>query len=169
MNNAKERDLKRIRARQARADFNIFARLTSVYAASRTQGQNLLQKGGGLSILEWRVLWDLSEVGPMTIRDLASTQRADHSLLSRALPDMQRKGYVEMERDVHDGRQTIVVIAPTGRTAYAEAAPVMARRRAALKETFSNEEIKDFVGLLDRLETFLRQPIDEILDEVTAE
>jgi len=94
MNNAKERDLKRIRARQARADFNIFARLTSVYAASRTQGQNLLQKGGGLSILEWRVLWDLSEVGPMTIRDLASTQRADHSLLSRALPDMQRKGYV---------------------------------------------------------------------------
>jgi len=41
--------------------------------------------------------------------------------------------------------------------------------RAALKETFSNEEIKDFVGLLDRLETFLRQPIDEILDEVTAE
>jgi len=169
MTNAKQRDPKRIAARQAREDLNVFARMASIYAASRSQGQRLLQEGGGLSIVEWRVLWDLSEVGPMTIRDLASTQRADHSLLSRALPEMRRKGYVEMERDTKDGRQTIVTISSKGRAAYDKAAPVMARRRAALKETFSETEIKDLVGYLDRLEVFLRQPIDEILNEAKTE
>ena len=133
MSKPTERDIARIRARQAREDFNIFSRLPAVYAASRSQGQKFLQKGGGLSIVEWRTLWDLHEVGPMTIRDLATIQRADHSLLSRALPEMRRKGFVTMRRDVQDGRQTIVEIADGGRAAYVRAAPVMARRRAALR------------------------------------
>ena len=169
MTGDRERDLERIKARQAREDFNIFSRLPSVYAASRSQGQHLLQIGGGLSIMEWRVLWDLHEVGPMTIRDLAAIQRADHSLLSRALPEMRRKGFVTMRRDTRDRRQTIVELAPEGRRAYARAAPVMARRRAALREVFTEAEIKTFVGYLDRLEDFLRRPINDILKEEPAE
>jgi len=169
MTKTPKRDLDGIAARQAREDFNIFSRLPAVYAASRTQGQHLLREGGGLSIVEWRVLWDLAEVGPMTIRDLAKIQRADHSLLSRALPQMKEKGFVDMHRDAEDGRQTIVVLAAKGRAAYDQAAPVMARRRAALKETFTQAEIEDFVGYLDRLEDFLRQPIDALLQKETAE
>lgn len=161
----RKRDLEKIRARQAREDLNVFSRLPSVYAASRKQGQHLLQIGGGLSIMEWRVLWDLHEVGPMTIRDLAKVQRADHSLLSRALPDMRRKGYVEMQRDTDDGRQTIVHLTDAGQAAYAAAAPIMSRRRAALRETFTETEIADFVGYLDRLQAFLQQPVEEILHE----
>ena len=169
MKNASERDQDRINARQTREDFNVFSRLPAIYAASRTQGQHLLKEGGGLSIVEWRVLWDLTEVGPMTIRDLAAIQRADHSLLSRALPEMKRKGFVEMERDPQDGRQTIVLLSEKGRVAYEKAAPVMARRRAALKGAFSQAEIEDFIGYLDRLEDFLRQPIKSILQKDTAE
>lgn len=169
MPRAKTRDLDRIRERQAREDRNVFSKLPAVYAASRSQGQHLLQRGGGLSIVEWRVLWDLSEVGPMTIRDLATVQRADHSLLSRALPEMKRKGYVEMERDAQDGRQTIVALARKGRAAYERAAPVMARRRAALRASFSETEIIEFTSYLNRLERFLRQPIDSILNEDSVE
>lgn len=169
MSKPTERDIARIRARQAREDFNIFSRLPAVYAASRSQGQKFLQKGGGLSIVEWRTLWDLHEVGPMTIRDLATIQRADHSLLSRALPEMRRKGFVTMRRDVQDGRQTIVEIADGGRAAYERAAPVMARRRAALRGVFSEEEITAFVDYLDRLEEFLRIPIEEFLEEDPVE
>ncbi|MDE4174478.1 MarR family transcriptional regulator [Phaeobacter sp. PT47_59] len=169
MSKPTERDIAGIRARQAREDYNLFSRLPAVYAASRSQGQKFLQKGGGLSIVEWRTLWDLHEVGPMTIRDLATIQRADHSLLSRALPEMRRKGFVTMRRDVQDGRQTIVEIAEAGRAAYERAAPVMARRRAALRGVFSEEEIAAFVGYLDRMEEFLRIPIEEFLEEDTVE
>lgn len=155
-------DEARIEARKAREDTNIFSRLPSVYSASRKQGQRLLQIGGGLSIVEWRVLWDLHEAGPMTIGDLAQIQRADHSLLSRALPDMRRKGFIKMIQDPRDGRQTLVAIAAEGEAAYAFAAPVMASRRAALRDTFSAAEISQFAAFLDRLEEFLCQPTEEI-------
>lgn len=155
----------RLRARKAREDRNIFSRLPAVYAASRSQGQKFLKKAGGLSIVEWRTLWDLHDVGPMTIRDLSEVQRADHSLLSRALPDMRRKGYVTMTRDTRDGRQTLVELAPAGLEAFRTAAPVMAARRKALKSVFSESEIDVFVMMLDRMEDFLRKPIEQIVEE----
>lgn len=164
-----KRDPDKLHKRQAREDLNIFSRLPTVYAASRMQGQQLLQIGGGLSIMEWRILWDLSEVGPMTISELASLQHADHSLLSRALPDIRKKGYVDVERDPDDGRQTIVILTDKGHEAFKTAAPIMARRRQALREEFSEDELKEFIGHLDRLEDFLRQPIEKILQKDAAE
>lgn len=161
-------DETKINARKKREHTNVFARMPSAYAASRQQGQRLLQMGGGLSIVEWRTLWDLAEVGPLTIRDLAEVQRADHSLLSRALPEMRRKGYVAMARGARDGRQTIVTITPEGRAAYDRAAPVMARRRAALHEEFTEAEIQTFVDFLDRFEEFLRRPIETIVENKEA-
>ncbi len=162
-------DRDRIQRRQNREDLNVFSRLPAVYSTSRKQGQQLLQIGGGLSIVEWRTLWDLHEAGPMTIRDLSTIQRTDHSLLSRALPDMKRKGYVRMERSEEDGRQTIVELTDEGRSAYETAAPIMARRRAALREFFSDDEIRAFTGFLDRFEEFLQRPVDQILNAETAE
>lgn len=164
MTKRQERDRQNIDARRARHDMNIFARLPSVYSASRVQAQRILQASAGLSTVEWRVLWDLHDAGPMTIRDLAEVQRADHSLLSRALPEMRRKGYVVMERDTDDGRQTIVTLTDEGQAAYGRAAPAMARRRAALREFFSPEDIATFIRLLDEMDEFLSDPLEAILD-----
>ena len=93
----------------------------------------------------------------MTIKDLAFMQRADHSLLSRALPEIRRKGYVTMQRSETDSRQTVVEISQAGRRAYDRAAPIMARRRAALKAVYSAEELVNFVNYLDRLDLFCRR------------
>lgn len=157
-----ERDLVLIERRIAREDSNVFGRLASIYAASRKQAQRLLQSCGDLSIVEWRTLWDLHEAGPMTISDLAASQRADHSQLSRALPEMRRKGRVSISRAADDGRQTIVALTEVGRKAYSQAAPVMARRRAALRNEFTEDEIIVFIGLLERFEDFVHMPIEEI-------
>ena len=154
----------RIRDRRATEDLNVFSRLPAIYAASRTQGIQFLKAGGGLSIVEWRTLWDLFEGGAMTIRDLSAIQRTDHSLLSRALPAMRDKGYLTMERDEADKRQTLVDLTPKGRAAYEKAAPIMARRRAALREVMSEDEIRTLIALLGRLESFLHIPADHILE-----
>ncbi|MEP5729352.1 MAG: winged helix DNA-binding protein [Sulfitobacter sp.] len=160
-----ERDVARIRARVDREDANLFVRLASIYAAARKQAQDLLQNGGGISTVEWRTLWDLHEVGPMTISDLASTQRSDHSQLSRAMPQMREKGLVSMRQAAQDGRQTIVTLTEKGRDAYHLAAPIMGRRRAALGDVFTPAETTEFIKYLDRLETFVRRPARDILDE----
>ena len=161
-------DAARIEARRQREDFNLFSRLPAVYAASRTQSQRLLSSRG-LSVVEWRTLWDLHEVGPLTIRDLALIQRTDPSLISRALPQMRRKGLITLERGPQDARQTIVTLTEAGRAAYARAAPLMARRRAALRDHLTQDEIATFVGLLDRLEDFLRHGTDDIMNKDAAE
>jgi len=165
MKTTSERHTERIRQRQSAEAQNLFSRLPATYAASRAQGQRFLQHAGGLSIVEWRTLWDLNEVGPMSIRDLCEIQRIDHSLLSRALPEMKRKGLVAMHRDAKDGRQIIVQTTEAGRNAYLKAAPVMQKRRDALRAEFSPEDIKTFIALLDRFEAFVRAPVDAILTE----
>ncbi|MEN8833570.1 MAG: MarR family transcriptional regulator [Pacificibacter sp.] len=154
----------RIEQRRERERKNLFSRMPATYNASRLQAQRIMRHAGGLSIVEWRVLWDLFEAGPMTIRDLAELQRTDHSLLSRALPAMRLKGFVEMERDTADGRQVVIKLADAGREAYEFAAPIMKRRRDALHEMFSEEELDLFVDLLDRLEDYLRRPVDTIVE-----
>jgi DNA-binding MarR family transcriptional regulator len=99
-----------VRQRQLRESKNLFSRLPAVYAASRKQGQYLLRQSAGISIVEWRTLWDLTEAGPLTIRELAKIQRTDHSLVSRALPAMRNKGLVEMRQNPEDGREMLVAI-----------------------------------------------------------
>ncbi len=139
--------------------------MPAVYAASRLQGQRLLRAAGGLSIVEWRVLWDLVEAGPMTIGDMAEIQRIDPSQLSRALPGMRKKGFVVMRQDNRDGRQVLVDIAPAGAAAHEKARPTMQRRRASLKAAFSDTEITQLLNLLDRFETLCREPTEQILEQ----
>lgn len=160
-----EQTSSQIRVRQATEEKNLFSRLPAIYAASRAQGQRILRQAGDLSIVEWRTLWDLVELGPMSIKDLAEIQRTDHSLLSRALPAMKKKGYVTTRRDDCDGRQMVVEVKEAGRLAYEQAAPFMGARRAALAQQFSPEELDRFVTYLNRLEGFLRTPIETILEQ----
>lgn len=157
-------DRKRLDVRRRRETANLFSRVSAAYAASRSQAQRLLKAGGGLSIVEWRILWDVLEAGPITVRELADLQKSDHSLISRILPKMVKSGLITLTRDTKDGRQTLVDLTQQGIAAYEKAAPVMAKRRAALLKHFSKEEIDQWVAYLDRFDHFCRLSVDEILD-----
>ena len=143
---------------------NVFSMLPAIYAASRAQGQQLLKAAGGLSIIEWRTLWDLMEVGSMSVRELATLQSADHSLLSRALPEIRSRGLVTMTRSETDGRQMIVEITQKGRQAYLRAAPTMRKRREGLRACYTEQELEQFVEYLHRLEEFLKIPADNLFE-----
>ena len=157
-------DRKRLDVRRRRETANLFSRVSATYAASRSQAQRLLKAGGGLSIVEWRILWDVLEAGPITVRELADLQKSEHSLISRILPKMVQSGLINLTRDTKDGRQTLVDLTQQGIAAYEKAAPVMAKRRAALLKHFSKEEIDQWVEYLDRFDQFCRLSVDEILD-----
>jgi len=159
-----DQDRKRLDVRRRRETANLFSRVSATYAASRSQAQRLLKAGGGLSIVEWRILWDVLEAGPITVRELADLQKSDHSLISRILPKMVKSGLITLTRDTKDGRQTLVDLTQQGIAAYEKAAPVMAKRRAALLKHFSKEEIDQWVAYLDRFDHFCRLSVDQILD-----
>lgn len=150
----------RMAQRKADQDANLFGRLLAVATASRGQAQRLLQGASDLSITEWRILWDLAEAGPLSVQDMASIQRTDHSLISRTLSAMRQKGLVQAVRNGQDKRQSLVDMTQTGRHAFDSAAPVMKRRREALAAAFPDGDLDDFLALLTRFEAFLKQPID---------
>lgn len=155
MNKRDEIENERLARRRAQEDANLFGRLSAAAAASRAEAQKALKTCSGLSVLEWRVLWDLHDAGPLSVRDMANIQHADHSLISRALPQMRAKGYVILSQDPNDKRQTLVSLAPAGLAAFQSAAPTMKARRDRLQETFTSSDLAQFIALIERLESYL--------------
>lgn len=150
----------RAAARKADQDKNLFGRLLAAATASRGQAQRLLQASAALSITEWRILWDLAVAGPLTVQDMASIQRTDHSLISRALPAMRDKGYVTTARNDGDKRQSLVKLTETGKRAFAKASPIMKQRRETLNAAFPDADMDAFLALLTRFESYLHEPIE---------
>lgn len=150
----------RAAARRADQDTNLFSRLVATATASRGQAKRLLHASAGLSITEWRILWDLAVAGPLSVQDMASIQRTDHSLISRALPVMRDKGYIKTARAADDKRQSLVDLTEAGRHVFAMAAPTMKRRRESLNAAFDDAEMHLFLNLLARFEALLDHPIE---------
>lgn len=159
MDGAQDHRAERIARRRLKEDANLFGRLSAVATASRAHAKRYLDAGGGLSIPEWRILWDLSEAGPLSIQDMATIQRADHSLISRTVPAMRDKGFVSIRRDATDKRQSMVHLTDAGLAAYQKAAPFMQARRDALAAFFPGAELRDFLAMIDRFEAYLAQPL----------
>lgn len=151
----------RLASRKAAQDENLFGRLQAAATASRSQAQRLLSSAGGLSITQWRILWDLEEAGPLTVQDMATIQRTDHSLVSRALSVMRDKGYVETITNPEDKRQSLIKMTTAGARAFAIASPVMKERRESLSEIFEPNEIATFLSLITRFEAHLNLPNEE--------
>ncbi|KEJ90053.1 MarR family winged helix-turn-helix transcriptional regulator [Sulfitobacter donghicola] len=148
----------RVAAQKRNQDTNLFSRLSAATANSRAHAHKCLKTSGSLSVVEWRVLWDLNEAGPLTVRDIAAIQRCDHSLVSRALPQMQAKGFVDLSQDTTDKRQTLVALTPTGHAAFDQAAPAMKARRDNIKAAFTAEELAIFLEFIERFEKTLTAP-----------
>lgn len=153
--------IQRFALRKATQDENLFGRLQAAATASRTKAQRLLSSAGGLSITQWRILWDLEEAGPLTVQDMATIQRTDHSLISRALSGMRNKGYVETVTNTEDKRQSLIKTTAAGARAFAIASPVMKERRRSLNKIFEPDEITTFLSLITRFEAHLKRPSEE--------
>ncbi|MBM2576370.1 MarR family transcriptional regulator [Jannaschia sp. Os4] len=154
----------RCEARRRAQRRNLFGRVQAAASASRTQAQRLLRAKGDLSITEWRVLWDLAEAGPLTVTEMASIQRTDHALVSRAVPSLAKKGLVTTTTGADDRRTSSVALTPAGRSAFEATAGTMSARRAALAATFSQAEMDTFLDLIGRFERFVEGPVPPLAE-----
>ena len=159
MTTAQNDRVDRYKARRRTQERNLFGRLQAAALASRMQAKRLLRSTGNLSITEWRVLWDLAEAGPLTVTEMASIQRTDHALISRTIPAMIKKGYVTTTTGNRDRRTSLVALTTAGRSVFEETSMIMSQRRAALSSAFSEADIDAFLGMIDRFEHFLEDPV----------
>ena len=152
----------RFQARQAAQERNLFGRISAAALSSRSQAKRLLRSVGTLSITEWRVLWDLAEAGPLTVTEMATIQRTDHALISRNIPAMIEKGYVTTTAGTDDRRTSLVALTPAGQSVFEDTSTTMTQRRTALANAFSEAELDIFLGLIDRFERTVADPVSAI-------
>lgn len=112
----------------------------------------------GLTPVKARVLAVLSVIEGPLIRDLAGFTATEQSTLSRSLDALAAGGLIRREPDPQDSRGVRVLLTPAGREVFETLWPHMAARYAALFRGFSDEELRLFVAMLQRLLANLDQP-----------
>lgn len=113
-------------------------RVSHSYAA---QSVRLMKGINGLGLTEWRVLFYLAYYGKASPTDIARRAALDKSQLSKSIAGMVRKKLVTLDTDPNDLRYKLVEMTPAGVAAYNAVCPILQKRRRAVLDGLSEEEI----------------------------
>jgi len=106
----------------------------------------------GLTVPQWRLMWVLSEDGPLTQAQLVARTVMDKVTVSRAAQGLARRHLVSRSDHHADGRSHVLQLSPQGERLYAEIAPLALAHERALIAGLSPEEVEGFKRLLVRLQ-----------------
>lgn len=127
---------------------NHLAELTSEY----TRG--IYRQRHGLTRPEWRVLINLAEAEPLTASDLCTLVPAHKTKVSRALAELERRGWVRRTTNPEDRRIALVAMTLKGKRALNKIIPEMDAATETLLAPLSatdRAKIEDGLAVLERL------------------
>jgi DNA-binding MarR family transcriptional regulator len=112
--------------------------------------------GMKMSLREWRVLAALGLNGRLTISGMSEFSGVSHTVISRAVKSLSKKGCVETRKSSRDKRQTLVQLTDEGLRIHDI---IATRRKKFLTEIqlgLSAEEQATFFSLVDKLERHIQ-------------
>jgi DNA-binding MarR family transcriptional regulator len=112
----------------------------------------------GLSIVMWRVLVTLSQLGPLRQIDLAEQTSIDVSTLSRLVTRLGQKGLVTRARSTNSNREVTVRVTPKTEALMAELIPIARRLERRAIAGLSARELKAAKDALRRIHANLSAP-----------
>ncbi len=115
-------------ARPAKSRVEVWRSFLEVHARIVDHLEQELADERGLPLSWYDILLQLREAGGrLRMQDLASRLVLPRSSLTRQIDRMQSSGLVEREPSLEDGRGTVAVLTPEGRSTLRRAAPVHLR------------------------------------------
>ena len=105
----------------------------------------------GLSPRAWGVLSTLSESGPLTQIDLATTLSIDRTAMVYLLDELEAEGLVERVRNPDDRRSFLIHLTAKGRKTQRKAAGELAGQAESLLKPLDAAERRQLVELLGRV------------------
>ncbi|MDT0682031.1 MarR family winged helix-turn-helix transcriptional regulator [Roseicyclus sp. F158] len=111
----------------------------------------ILERVGGISVPEWRVLFMLADAGSMTQRELVNRTVIEQSQASRIMKTMEDAGLVVMERDKVDRRRWICSLTADGQALFDKVEPAMRQRRERIDGTLTSSEMLQFLEFANRI------------------
>jgi DNA-binding MarR family transcriptional regulator len=133
---------------------DVFVRLLRAHSAVTRLLSAQLQEEHGLTVNAYEALLRLSRAEGDRMRrvDLAESLLLTASGVTRLLDGLERSGYVANEECAADRRVSYPVLTEKGRDKLVVASEShIGAVRALLGERYSDEELLDFIALLDRL------------------
>ena len=127
-------------------------RLSRVQAKLNAQGSKVLRDTVGLTLTQWRVVALVGAAGTTRLSALAREAALDKGLLSRNLKSLIEDGIVLSEPDDLDHRVQHLSLSAKGQDLFNRALPVTRRRQDWLRKDLTEEEIRTFRRVLDKLE-----------------
>lgn len=112
---------------------------------------HLLTQNFGLRLSEWRVLSQLANRSPSTVRALADRMKMDKADASRAAATLIEKKYVVRESDEADGRSANFYITLDGLEFYRMILPSRLQENATLSSFLTKEEGVVFQKAISKL------------------
>ena len=111
----------------------------------------------GLSPRVWGVLSTLTESGPLTQIELATTMAVDRTAMVYLLDDLEQRALVERVRSPQDRRAFLIHLTPGGRDAQRRAAAALTGAAETLLTPLNEAERRHLVDLLARIAAHWQQ------------
>jgi DNA-binding MarR family transcriptional regulator len=131
---------------------NLVNRLFRLGNAIQTQTQHLLAQNSDLSVVHFRILLRLRQAGTQNVQGISELLGANRSLVSRALPDLRDRGWIELVKSETDKRQILVRLTEEGERVVDQHGGPIKARYDAIQSAFTAEELDQLVDFLDRLD-----------------
>jgi len=107
-----------------------------------------------LTTAQWRTMAILANHEPLTATELCRISMLDKVAISRALAQLQRRGFVARHRLHDDRRAHHVTLTANGWRYYNELVPEMKRQEQTLRRLLRNGEAEALLTLLERFDEF---------------
>lgn len=111
----------------------------------------------GISIAEWRILARLGQQQELHSRGLGGITFMDKSRVSRALAQLQSKGYLARRTDPEDNRASFLTLTRKGKTLYQKIVPLALSWEEDFLKVLNLREQRDLRRLLSKLERRLSE------------
>ena len=105
-----------------------------------------------ISLEQWFILFRLYERDGQAQSDLADKDLNDHPNITRLIDALQKRELVRREADPDDRRKSLVCLTDQGRTFMETMIPLVIDERKRIFTGISNEEIEQFLQILEKIE-----------------
>ena len=107
-----------------------------------------------LTTAQWRALGILANHEPLTATELGRISMLDKVAISRALSQLQRRGFVTRQPLPGDGRARHVRLTAAGWRYYNDLVPEMKRQEETLRTVLKAGELEMLYAVLERFDAF---------------
>jgi len=105
-----------------------------------------------LTISEWRIIAILGSEGGMTARKIGELASLDKVKMSRAVERLQKTGMLKKRTLSHDRRSATLILTAKGKKLLQEIIPLAQDYEDRLLADFSEAEIEQLDGILNKLD-----------------